>query len=195
MELTKLVTQHYSRQGLWSLFLMCAFPLHAWALLLAFRDLSWLTERTNAWDAIGVGAYGLVFAFIESVVIFLVIVLLGFLVSRRWDEERRIALLSVLALVLALWAIIGQLFFMLAVSVPGGVIGFMAGTAHPLRLLYAAALALVAPTVLVPTLLVLRSGRASQLIRGLIERVSLLTMFYLLFDVIGLVIVLIRNIS
>lgn len=174
---------------------MCAFPLHAWVLLLSFRDLSWLTERTNAWDAIGVAAYALVFAFIESVVVFLVIALLGFLVSRRWDEERRIALLSVLVFIVALWAMAGQLFFLLAISIPGGLIGFMAGTAHPLRVLYAAALALVTPTVLVPALLILRSGRASQLVRGLIERVSLLTMFYLLFDVIGLVIVVIRNIS
>ena len=64
------ITQRYTRQGLWSLFLMCAFPLHAWTLILAFRDISWLTDRTNAWDAVGVTSYGLVFAFVESMVLF-----------------------------------------------------------------------------------------------------------------------------
>jgi len=44
------------------LFLISAFPLHVWTLLLAFRDFSWLTERTNLWDAIGVLSYGLIYA-------------------------------------------------------------------------------------------------------------------------------------
>jgi hypothetical protein len=61
--------------------------------------------------------------------------------------------------------------------------------------LYATALALVVPTVLVPALLVLRSNKVLQFTRGLIVRLSLLTMFYLLFDMAGLVIVIIRNIS
>ena len=67
----------YSRQGLGSLFLTCAFPLHFWALLMAFRDISWVAERTNLWDAIGVLGYGLVFALVESILIFLVLALLG----------------------------------------------------------------------------------------------------------------------
>ena len=71
------ITRRYSRQGLWSLFLTCAFPLHFWTLILVFRDISWLTDRTNAWDAIGVASYGMIFAFTESVVIFLVAALLG----------------------------------------------------------------------------------------------------------------------
>lgn len=174
---------------------MCAFPLHAWTLLLSFRDLSWLAERTNAWDAVGVASYGVIFAFTESVVVFLIFALLGFLVSLQWDNNTRIALLSVLVLILSLWAIAGQLFFLAGVSIPGQIMSFLAQTDHPVRVLYATALALVVPTVLVPALLVLRSNKVLQFTRGLIVRLSLLTMFYLLFDMAGLVIVIIRNIS
>lgn len=163
--------------------------------MLSFRDLSWVTERTNAWDAIGVMSYGVVIAFMESVAVFLVIALLGFLISKCWDEDRRIALLSVLGIILALWAIADQLFFLLDLSVPAGVIGYVAGTAHPLRVLYAAALVFVTPTVVLPALLVLRSGRFVRWIGEMIKSVSLLTAFYLVFDIIGLVIVLIRNSS
>src|SRR5512141_1446140 len=74
-------TGRYTRQGLWSLFLMCAFPLHVWALILAFRDVSWVTERTNSWDAVGVVAYGLLFTLVESVLVFGIMTLLGFLIS------------------------------------------------------------------------------------------------------------------
>jgi len=191
--LAKINTQIYSKHGLWSLFLMCAFPLHAWTLILAFRDLSWVTERTNAWDAVGVMAYGLLFALIESTVIFLVATGLGFLVSAQWDKDRRIVLLAVLVLIASMWAIAGQLFFLLNVPLPGQLIQFLVHSGHPLRVLYVLVLTVVTPTVLIPALLVLRSRVFFQFFQGVIDRVSVLTMFYLFFDIVGLVIVLVRN--
>ncbi len=184
----------YSRQGLWSLFLMCAFPLHAWTLLLAFRDLSWLTDRTNAWDAVGVASYGMVYAFLESLVIFLIMALLGFLVSLKWEPDRRIALLAVLVLIASLWAIISQLFFLLNISLPGAVLSFLVHNGHPLRIIYIVLVGVVGLTVLIPTFFIMRSQRTLQFVRGLIERLSLLTLFYLFFDVVGLIIVIIRNV-
>ena len=185
----------YSRQGLWALFLICAFPLHAWTLILAFRDFSWVAARTNSWDAIGVVSYGMIFAFIESLVVFLVAALLGFLAPRRWDEDRRIALLGVLALGAALWAMVGQLYFIWGVSLPGQIIHFLAQSEHPLRILYSASLVLVAATVLFPAYLVLSSNKAFRFTQGLIERLALLTWLYLVLDFAGLVIVIIRNLQ
>jgi hypothetical protein len=187
------LTRRYSRQGLWSLFLICALPLHAWTMILAFRDLSWLTDRTNAWDAIGVLCYGLVFAFIESIVVFVLAALLGFLVSDRWEPERRVGVMSVLVLALSLWAMLEQLFFLANVRIPGLVIAFLIRTGHPLRTLYLIEVALVGATFLVPVFLVLRSNPSFRALQGAIERLSLLAMLYLVFDVVGLVIVLIRN--
>ena len=186
-------TKRYSRQGLWSLFLICAFPLHVWTIILALRDFSWVTERTNAWDAIGVISYGMVFALIESLVVFLAAVLLGFLVSRQWDEGRRIALLSVLVLITALWAMTSQLYFLWGVSLPEQMMRFLAQSEHPVRVLYATGLALVLPTVLIPAFLVLKSNKVFHFVRELTERLSLLTMFYLVLDAGGLVIVVVRN--
>ncbi|MGB7873446.1 MAG: hypothetical protein WBL25_03605 [Anaerolineales bacterium] len=186
--------KRYSKQGLWSLFLVCAFPLHVWTIILAFRDFSWVTERTNSWDAIGVVSYGLIFAFIESVVVFLVATLLGFLVSKKWNEDRRISLMGILVLITSLWAIINYLYFMLNVSVPGGTILFMAGLAHPLRFIYTVSLVLVGLSVVMPVYFVLRSEKFLKGIQGLFERLSLLTLFYLFFDFVGLVIVIVRNV-
>ena len=186
--------KRYSKQGLWSLFLICAFPLHIWTIILAFRDYSWVTERTNSWDAVGVVSYGLIFAFIESVVIFLVMVLLGLLVSKKWGEERRIALLGTLVLIASLWAMVSYLYFMLEVSVPAETITYLVNLAHPLRFLYAISLAVAGVSVAIPAYLVLRSEKFLQGVRGLFERLSLLTLFYLFFDFVGLVIVIIRNV-
>ena len=162
--------KQYTKSGLWTLFLICAFPLHIWTFILAFRDFSWVSERTNSWDAVGVLSYGLIFAFIESVAVFLVTIA-------------------------SLWAIAGYLFFMLNASVPSGFILFASGLAHPLRFLYAVALVLVGITVTIPVFFILRSKKFMQGLQGLFERLSLLTMFYLFFDFVGLVIVIVRNVS
>jgi hypothetical protein len=187
--------RQYSKQGLWSLFLICAFPLHLWTIILALRDFSWVSERTNSWDAVGVLSYGLIFAFIESVAVFLVTILLGFLVSKKWDEKRRNVLMSSLVLITSSWAMASYLFFMLKVPIPGEAILFMAGLEHPLRFLYALSLVAVGISVVIPTYMVLRSPKFLQGVRGIFERLSLLTLFYLFFDLVGFVIVVIRNVG
>ena len=186
--------KYYSKQGLWALFLTCAFPLHVWTIILALRDFSWVTERTNSWDAIGVLSYGLVFAFIESLLVFLVAMLLGFLISKKWAEDRRVALVGTLVLIASLWAMVNYLFFMLNISITGETILFFRKLAHPLRVLYAISLSIVGITVALPAYLVLRSEKFLKGIRGFFDRISTLTLFYLFFDFLGLVIVVIRNV-
>ena len=192
--LTSLKMQGYSRQGLWSLFLMCAFPIHLWTLILAFRDISWVSARTNVWDAIGVASYGLMVAFVESVALFAVVSLFGLLVSTKWNEERRVALLSVLVLIMALWAVDGQAYFVWGSYVSAQALWYIASLEHPFRFLYGTVLAIVFLTTAIPAWLLLKSDRFFQLVQGLMERLSLLTMFYLFFDVVGLIVVVIRNV-
>ncbi|MDK1082355.1 MAG: hypothetical protein QGD88_12885 [Anaerolineae bacterium] len=186
--------KRYSKQGLWSLFLICAFPLHVWTLILAFRDFSWIAERTNSWDAIGNISYALLYTFIESVVIFLVVLLLGNLISKKWDENIRNVLLGTLVLITSLWAIGNYLFFLLGVSIPGETINFLVNLKHPLRFIYAFSLALVGPTIVLPTYFILRSKKFHNGIQGLFDRLSVLTQFYLFFDFVGLIIIVIRNV-
>lgn len=191
MSMTK--TKFYSKQGLLTLFLMCAFPLHLWTIILVMRDFSWVIARTKLWDGFGVASYGLLLAFIESLVLFLVAALLGLLISRKWNEEQRVTLLSLLSLVTAFWAIVGQLYFLAGASIPQFAIRFLAQSAHPVRVMYILLALLITLTALFPTYLVLKSNKGFQAILGLIDRLSLLTMFYLLLDVAGLIIVIIRN--
>ena len=147
------ITQRYSKKELWSLFLICAFPLHLWTLIFAFRDISWLTERTNLWDAIGVVSYGMIFAFVESVMIFLVLALLGLILPAQWYSDRRIAFLSLLILLTSVWGMISQLLLVWSFPLPIQAIQFLRSSNHPLRMLYAACLVVVAPTILLPVYL------------------------------------------
>jgi hypothetical protein len=189
-----LILGRYTRQGLWNLFLMCALPLHIWTLILAFRDLSWLTDRTNAWDAVGVLCYGLLFALVESILLFVVTALLGLLVPPRWDIKRRIGLLSVLVLLLSVWSMLEQLYFLAEVRLPGSFIGALVRSQHPFIVLNAVILALLIATFLAPAIALVRSERAVGIVNGLIDRLSLLATLYLLFDVVAVVVVVIRNV-
>ncbi len=186
-------SKRYSWQNLWALFLMCALPLHVWTMILAFRDMSWVADRTNSWDAVGVFAYGLLFALAESIIVFLVVAVLGVLVPAGLERHQRLGLLTVLVLMLSLWAIAEQLFFLGDVHWPGAFINLLIQSGHPLRTLYAVVIAVVVVTVLIPVVLFLRSPRVAGFVQALIDRLSLLMVFYLVFDAIGLVIVVVRN--
>jgi hypothetical protein len=162
---------------------------------MVFRDISWLTERTNLWDAIGVASYAMLFAFIESVLLFLVVVLVGLLIPEQWHSDRRIAFLALLILITSVWGMIGQLLFLWNISLPAAAILFLRDSDHPLRILYAGALTIVTATVLLLVLLFIKLKASVVFMQNIIERISLLTTFYLLFDVVGLVIVVLRNLT
>jgi len=186
--------RRYSKQGLRSLFLICAFPFHLWTLILVFRDISWVTERTNAWDAVGVASYAMLFALLESIAVFLVAVLIGFVTPKQWGVDRRIAFLSLIVLILALWGMISQLLFLWNINLPLPTLQFLARAKHPLWFLYIGNLSVVIPSVFLPVYFFLRTDKVFLFMQELIERLSVLTMLYLFFDLIALIVVIIRNI-
>jgi len=185
----------YTKQGLWTLFLMCAVLLHLWALMLIFRDMSWVTERSNAWDALGVAAYGLVFTLVESAGLFLCAVLMGFLTPKKWSVDKRVAFLSLLVLLAALWAILGQLGFLVNFTPPEAIMRSLAESGHPVRNMYIFALIIVTLSVLLPAFWMARAERAVETARPVIDRLSVLAVFYLVFDAIGLIVLVIRNVA
>ena len=88
---------------------------------------------------------------------------------------------------------IAQLFFLWNVSLPISALKFLSQSFHPLRMLYSVSLVIVCPTILLPVILFLKSGKAVSLMKDIIDRISLLSMFYLFLDLIGLIMILIRN--
>ena len=185
----------YDKQALWSLFLMCVFPQHLWTLVLAFRDMSWLIERTNIWDAVGNASYALLFAFIESLLVFGLLALVGLVAPKQWEVNRRVAFLTLLLFVTVIWAMVAQLLYLWNIWLPPILVQFIASTRRPLVMLYLFSLALVAPTVSLPVLVFLRSKKALPALLDLMDRLSTLSMLYLFLDMVGLVVVIIRNIS
>ena len=183
----------YTPKSLYQLFMLYALPLHIWVFLMAFRDFNWVAQRTALWDAIGLVSYSLVFAFIETTVFFLAMLVIGLLILPKWGMEKKTALLGTLGLFLLLFSILAQVYYLSSSLVPGGMINALARMQHPLRVLWGGTILLVVGIFVSLTLWILRSARAERTLLGAFERVNLLSAFYLVFDLVGLIIIIIRN--
>jgi hypothetical protein len=190
-----LKTRRYSRASLWQLFLVTAFPIHVWSIILVLKDFSWISERTHVWDAVGVGAYALVLAFLESIFVFFVLLLLGFFLPKQWPEKNRIVVLGVSIWLASLWAIFGQIYFIAGAVTPLWIVLPLSKTDHPLRFLYLGIFILAFPSIFLPVIASLRSEKIRDWILNLFERITLLSALYLFLDLVGLAIVVVRNIG
>ncbi len=172
---------------------MSALPLHIWTIVLAFRDFDWISARTNSWDAVGVVAYGLIAAILESLILFIVVAMFGFLISNKWEEKRRITFMSAMIIVLSLWSIFNQSYFLNTWELPSWLISLSIQIGRPLIMLYALAILVTTASFVIPAYLILRSNKAMEILQEGIERLSLLMTLYLVFDSVALILVVIRN--
>lgn len=184
--------QFYTPQVLWRLFLIGALLPHFWTLMMVLRDFGWLTARSNAWDALGVGAYALLYALLDSLLLFLLLLVLSPLLPSAWGYKKAL-LLSAAALLASSWGLLGQLYFTLEVQFPAAFITWLANAAHPLRLLYLLILLLVAATIVVAFSLLLFCPKAADRFQSLLNPLTTLSFVYLCLDLGALIVVLVRN--
>lgn len=192
MDTSKTETR-FKKSGLWKLFVAAAFPIHVWAIVLILRDISWVAERTNFWDAIGVAGYGIVFAFVESLLIFFLLVAIGLFMSRVWKDNIRVALLGVLIIVTTIWAIVGQLISLVKLSFSSEFVMFLARLEQPVWFINGGLLILITPTVLLSAYSAVFSKKFRTSFLSILDRISPLMVFYLILDFVGVLIVAIRN--
>jgi hypothetical protein len=85
------------------------------------------------------------------------------------------------------------LFFLIGTGFPGWFLNLLAIGGHPLRNIYAVFGGVVGLTIALPVWLYLRSRKGLAFMRALTDRLSILSLFYLALDVIGVAIVIVRN--
>ena len=185
----------FDRSDWFKLFLVCAFPLHLWTILMVFRDVNWVAERTTSWDAVGFSGYALFYTLIESLLLFGFIALLGFIIPKNWNITLRFVVLSLVAFILAGWSIMEQLILIVFW-------GWLRHLADTLTFLftspwsaYVIFAGLIVISVTVPLLLLRKHPGLQEKVYSVLERLTLLSGLYLFIDVIGMVIILIRNIK
>jgi hypothetical protein len=183
----------YSPNTLFRLFLVYAFPFHFWYFIMAFRDFNWVAERTEIWDAIGMISYALAFALLETLGFFLLMLLLGLLVPRNWPKDKRVVLLGVSGLVVAIWAVLYQTYYLAGAPIPGILADYLLNASHPLRILWLGSAFIVFVSISTPVLMIIKSDRFNRILIDVFDRVTLISAVYLLFDFAGLAVILFRN--
>ena len=183
----------YSLNILFQLFMVFVFPFHIWSFLMAFRDFDWVAKRTEIWDAIGLVSYALVFALVETMGFFVLMLLLGLLVPKSWQDEKRIALVGTLGMAIATWAILYEAYYLFDSPIPAILITLCAYISHPLRVLWAGATLVVVLSIGIPVFLIVRFDRAKKFTVEIFDRIILVSTIYLLFDIAGIIVILIRN--
>lgn len=185
----------FDRSDWFKLFLVCAFPLHLWTILMVFRDVNWVAERTTSWDAVGFSGYALFYTLIESLLLFGFTALLGLIIPKNWNLTLRFEVLSLVAFVLAGWSIMEQLILIVFW-------GWLRHLANTITFLitqpwsaYVIFAGLIVISVTVPLLLLRKYKRLQVKVYSVLERLTLLSGLYLFLDFIGIIIIIIRNIK
>lgn len=163
--------------------------------MLALRDMPWIINRSTLWDGIGVISYTLFIAFLESITLTLLAILAIHMLPKNWGKDRLIASVALLACIIMLWGMEGQAFFLFEQRVPAVLIDLFARCDHPLRILYT----IISFIVLVSIIIALAAARYSftflKMIQTTGEALAVLMAIYLTIDVLGIIILIIRNVT
>ena len=181
-----------------ALFMMCVFPIHLWSLVVVFNNIESVIDRgTNVFDGIGYASYASLLALFESAVLCLLLYLLGFLLPRKQSGETRLVQLSLLGWVILGWAAFGQLYQFWLYPWQKIFIDHVFLWLSYRRIFNPIFLALFAVVLLASIVLPLwlpgRSPKFTSWMIKVIDKVFILSIFYLGIDFLALIIVIFRN--
>jgi hypothetical protein len=169
--------ERFTRKNLFAIFVACAFPVHVWAIFSLLNQVPAWILRVSLWDLAGMIGLTLLFALVESVLVTAGVVLLAALIPGKWFTERTVAFSAVFIWLVSILSIVAHLREPLVRSVWGLVIG-------------AAFLAAIAGAAWALN----RYPKFAAALTGIIEKLAVLTVFYLILDAIGLIVVIVRNV-
>lgn len=182
-----------SKKELFHLFLVGAFPIHLWSILRVFTDFRSVIEQKSLWYAFGYLSYSLVIALFESVLFFIVILLISMLLPKRWKSQKVIAVLSLLAVMIGLGGMAYQGFYILLEN-PPQIFSWMVEHMVANKKITFGVLSLMGVTsLLLPIYWIDKSDKIQGVILEVSDRLTLLSLIYLTMDLAGIIIVLIRN--
>ena len=193
MQYIKRIGFKFSKNLGWQFFLVIVFPIHFWALILWFQEFDATTEALNSWAAVGEGGYFLAFALFESGVIFLFLTALLLLLPKNWKQEKVFTIAATLYLITAGWFILEQARFLEVMPEENWLIArLLLASPQTTTGLFLGLIFLV--SIILPVYFLIKNQTLRKGMDALIERLNLLSMMYLGLDVVGFVIIIIRNI-
>lgn len=166
--------ERFSREDLILLLVYTAFPIHVWTIVNMLTDVPSWALYMRTWELVGMVAYTLSFALFETILILFPVFLVGLILPKGWIDRVFVPWVGVMLLEGALVMIAFQVTIV---------------NHSPKRLLVVMAALLLG----LSTILVIKFPRIGEVLRSLAGRLAILTVVYIFLDVLGLLIVLVRN--
>jgi hypothetical protein len=168
-----------ARDEIFYTFAAGSFFVHLWTFYNVFHEVPAWIIRMSMWEVISVVAYVLVFALIDSLLLGAGLVAIAFLLPGSWFRDNFVAQGSVAALLISAFAVFFHLW--------GDALSIWSFK----RLLFWGGI--VTLTVALVSFGVSRLPRVLGAIRGVVERVAIVSAIYTLFDISSVIIVFARN--
>jgi hypothetical protein len=174
-------TRFRSWGRLLGLYAACSFPIFVWAIANVLASVSQWLLRLTLWETLGASAYILGYAFLESLVIFIVALVIALILPAR-VFERTYTPMTLVVLTLTM----GYFIFLDLTQEKQ----LLAGNFTQAGVALAAYLVLVGLAIV----FLRRSERVMRLLNGFIDRLMPLTVLYALIGLAGVMLVLYRNV-
>jgi hypothetical protein len=136
--------------------------------------------RLNTWDLIGVVAYTQVYALAESIVVFLVLIIIAAILPAKLFRDKLVVLGTMIVIISSTWFVFAHY---------NDEVIRLWGAKEFLFVLFAFLL-----SILIPYVLIQRYQKVADIIYNIVARVAVLAYVYLFLDVISIIIIVIRNI-
>jgi len=180
----------------WQLLLIIAFPIHVWAILSALYNANTVLGQEGPGYYLGYVSYSLLFAALESAFIFGVFWLMSRLIRPAFGQETRRGLIVALFGIFCFWALADFAFSFAGLREVVLVQRFAKMVAASSTFAVVSLLVLIVVVILSvggTTFAVLRSSTLASRIFRAAQKVMVLSMVYLVVDIAGFVVVIIRN--
>jgi hypothetical protein len=168
-----------SLQDIGLVFAACIIPIHLWAILNLLHELPAWFIRLSLGELAGVIAYTQSFALLESLLVLACLLILGLLIPSQWIANRFVVLSSLLIFIVSLWSVVVQYNYDLIRT--WGLRQFL-----PWMILFLISMA--AP------FFVIRVEKSSMLIKTIVKRLAVLSVLYVIVDVVSVIVVVLRNV-
>lgn len=189
--------QRFQKQYLIKIFLICSFPLHLWTIFLILRDFDWISKRSSIWGAISAGSYAMIYTLLDTLIFFVLINIMSLLIPWNFQKDKTFALTSLIALIIPFWSGIGQIIQHQDFLSPSFISRALFESGHPLRYGIPALLLILFiffGSIIIPAYLISYKPPFVTITLNFLDKILLLSAFYLFLDLLSIIIILIRNI-
>jgi hypothetical protein len=188
--------QHFpSRADLIAMLMVCAFPTHVWAYIVFLYEFPAYLMRLDAMDILGILSYAQVHAFMESLLILVLLVLVAVVLPRNWFRQYFLLQGTILVLASAIW-VIPIHFWLWKMRLQNVLTNSSLSNLTNLWHLWLPLFTwlFIFLIVIIVLLRKLRQpGKLDLMLRSFVDRLTVLSTIYLLVDVIFIAVVVVRN--